>query len=175
MTLEEEVKECCEDIEDVHKEASQLKESCPEDAKKDLSGIEEKLEHFLSEARAAREKLDSGVREGFEGLVSGWRETRDRLQAHMRLLEAKNSVLSAQRLTGDQYYMAAESALTTSLHKIQEAAALLPNGDAHLSALIEEIERVSADIREKAAATAKALAEITAANERLIAGLKHAA
>lgn len=174
MTLEDNARKCCEDIEGVGQDAERLKGSCAEEAKKDLSGFEAKLERFRAEAREVRKKLDAGIREGLEGLIDAWNQTRDRLRAHLRLIDAKSSLASARRLAADQYYVAAESALTTALRQVTEARALLQKEDAHLTELVDAIEHAVNEIHEKADSAATTLEQVVACNERLLGELEQA-
>lgn len=168
MTLEDDVRSCCDDIEGVHDDAQRVRETGAEEAKQHLAKFDSKLEHFLRDAQDVRRKLDAGIREGFEGLVEAWRNTRDRLRGHLGLIEAKSNLASAQRLAKDQYYVAAQSALTTALRQTQEARALLGSEDAHLNELVEKIERVVEDVREQGQAAAERLESVVATNERLL-------
>ena len=172
MTLEEDVRRCCDDIEGVHENAQRVRESGAEEAKQHLAKFDSKFEQFLSNAQDVRRKLDAGIREGFEGLVEAWRDARDRLRGHLGLIEAKSNLASAQRLAKDQYYVAAESALTTALRQAQEARALLGSEDAHLNELVEKIERVVEDVREQGQATAERLEGVVTTNERLLEELE---
>lgn len=171
MTLEDDVRRCCEDIEGVHNDAERVRKCCADDAKQDLSKFESKLEDFRRQAHEARQRLDSGLREGFEGLVATWREGRDRLHGHLRLIEAKSSLASARRLGKDQYYVAAERELTTALRLIQEARPLLPAKDAHLKELLEQIEPAIEDFKQESQAAAARLESVVATNERLLVEL----
>ena len=173
MTLEDDVRRCCDDIEGVHHDVERVRKSCADDAKPDLSKFESKLEDFRRQAHEARQKLDEGLREGFEGLVAAWREGRDRLRGHLHLIEAKSSLASARRLAKDQYYVAAERELTTALRLIQEARPLMPAEDAHLKELLEEIEHAIEDFRQESKAAAARLETVVITNERLLAELEH--
>jgi hypothetical protein len=173
MTLEDDVRKCCEDIEGVCKDAERVRKVGNEDAKKHLAHLDSRLERFLAEAREVRRKLDGGIREGLEGLVTAWRDGRDRVSAHLRLIEAKSTLASAERLAKDGHYVAAESAVASALRLVQEARELLGTEDAHLSELVEKIERAIQDIKQEGKAAAARLEEVVAANERLLADLEH--
>ncbi len=175
MTLEEDVRKCCEDIENVQQDTERLKQSCAGDAKKDLSTVEAKLERFLTDARDVRKKLDAGVREGLETLVTRWRSARNRLRAHLHLVEAKSVLASAHRLASDQYYVAAENELTVALRLVNEARDLLPGVDAHVTELVRDIEHAVEDIHAKADTAAATLEKVVACNERLLAEMGEAA
>lgn len=175
MTLEDDVRKCCDDIEGVRTDAERLKKTCGDDATKDLSTVESKLEHFASEANEVRRQLDAGVRQGLEGLVGRWRSVCDRLRAHLRLIEAKSVLASARRLAGDQYYVAAENELTVALRAVTEARDLLPADDAHLTELVQEIQHAVEDIHAKADSAAATLEKVVACNERLLAEFEQAA
>ncbi|MFI5398025.1 MAG: hypothetical protein ACHQ9S_21010 [Candidatus Binatia bacterium] len=175
MTLEDDVRKCCNDIESVRNDTERLKKTCGEEAKKDLSSVEAKMDRFGSEAKAVRSKLDAGVREGLEGLISAWRDARNRVRAHLRLIEAKTALASARRLAADQYYVAAENELTVTLQHVTEARALLPSDDARVAELVEDIQRAVADIHVKADTTAATLEKVFACNERLLAELAQGA
>jgi ElaB/YqjD/DUF883 family membrane-anchored ribosome-binding protein len=175
MTLEDDVRKCCEDIEHVRDDAERLKKTCGEETKKDLSNVEAKMDRFLSEAKDVRQKLDAGVREGREGLLSAWREARNRVQAHLRLIEAKSVFASARRLAADQYYVAAENELSIALRHVTEAQVLLPSDDTRVAELVEDIQRAVADIRAKADTAADTLGRVVACNERLLAELAQGA
>jgi len=172
MTLEDDVRRCWEDIEGVHNDAERVRKSCADDAKPDLSKFDSKLEDFRRQAHDARQKLDSGLREGFEGLVATWREGRDRLRGRLRLIEAKSSLASARRLAKDQYYVAAERELTTALRLIQEARPLLPAADGHLKELLDEIEHAIEDFKQESEAAAVRLESVVTTNERLLVELE---
>ena len=115
MSIEDDVRQCCDDIEDVRNDAARVRMAGAEDAKQHFAKFDSKLDRFLHEAREVRQKMDAGVREGLDGLLTAWRDGRNRLRAHLRLIEAENMLTSAQRLARDQYYVAAESALTSAL------------------------------------------------------------
>jgi len=172
MTLEDDVRHCCDDIEGVHDNAQRVRKTGAEEAKSHLAKFDSKIEHFLRDARDVRRKLDAGIREGFEGLVEAWREARDRLRGHLELIEAKSNLASAQGLAKDQYYVAAESALTTALRQAQEAHALLRSEDVHLGELVKKIERAVEDVREQGQAAAEQLESVVATNERLLEELE---
>lgn len=175
MTLEDDVRKTCEDIAGVRNDAERLKKTCGDEATKDLSSVESKLERFVSEAGEVRRQVDAGVREGLEGLISRWRDARDRLRAHLRLIEAKSVLASARRLAADQYYVAAENELTVALRTVTEARDLMPTDDAHLTELVQEIQRAVEDIHAKADTAAATLEKVVACNERLLAELEQAA
>lgn len=172
MALEDDARRCCEDIESVRSDVERVRKAGSEDAKRHLAQLESKLERFVRDARDVPQKLESGIREGLEGLVTGWREGRDRLSAHLRLIDAKSTLASAQRLAKDQYYVAAESALTSALRQIQEASASLPAEDAHVNELVEKIQRAIVEIKEEGEAAGARLESVVAMNERLLAELE---
>jgi hypothetical protein len=172
MSIEEDVRECCDDIEDVRNDAERVRKAGAEGTKQHLAKFDSKLERFLHDARDVRQKLDAGIREGLDGLVTAWRGRRDRLRAHLRLIEAENMVASAQRLAKDQYYVAAESELTSALRKVHEAGPLLPAEDAHLGELVDKIERATRAIKEQGQAAAERLEGVVEINERLLAELE---
>ena len=174
MTLEDDVRKCCDDIEGVRTDAERLKRTCGDEATKDLSKVESKLERLSKEAGEVRRQLDAGAREGLEGLVSRWRDVRDRLRAHLRLIEAKSVLASARRLAADQYYVAAENELTVALRAVTEARASLPADDAHLAELVGAIQHAVEDIHAKADTAAATLEKVVACNERLLAELEQA-
>ena len=175
MTLEEDARKCCDDIENVRTDTARLKKCCAEDAQKDLSTLESKLEGFLTEAKDVRKKLDAGMREGLEGMINRWHSARNRLRAHLQLVEAKSVLASARRLAMDQYYVAAERELTVALRLVTEARDLLSADDTHLTDLVREIEHAVEDIHVKADTTAATLEKVVACNERLLADLAQAA
>jgi ElaB/YqjD/DUF883 family membrane-anchored ribosome-binding protein len=172
MSVDDDARKCCEDIEEVRNDAERVRKAGAEGARKHLANFDSKFERFLHDARDVRQKLDAGIREGLEGLVTTWRERRDRLRAHLRLIEAEDMLASAQRLAKDQYYVAAESELTSALKAVQEAGALLPAADAHLSELVQKIERATQEIKEEGQAAAARLESIVETNERLLAELE---
>ncbi len=172
MSIEDEVRQCFEDIEDVRNDAERVRKADAENAKKHLAKFDSKFDRFLHDAREVRQKLDAGVREGLNGLVTAWRERRDRLRAHLRLIEAENMLASAQRLARDQYYVAAESALTSALRLVQESCALMPAEDAHLTEMVHKIEHATRDIKEEGQAAAARLEGVVEMNERLLADLE---
>jgi chromosome segregation ATPase len=174
MTLEDNARKCCDDIEGIGQDTERLKGSCAQEAKKDLSSFEARLERFLTEAKEARKKLDAGIREGLEGLIDAWNQARDRLRGHLRLIDAKSSLASARRLAADQYYVAAESELTTALRRVTEARPFLQKEDVHLTELVEEIERAVKEIHEKADTAATTLEKVVASNERLLGKIEKA-
>ena len=174
MTVEDEVRQTCDDIEGLRQGTDRLKQACPEEAKPELSSLEGTLQHFVHDARDARAKLDAGMREGFESLVSSWRERRDRLHAHMHLLEARSALASARRLADDQYFVAAEAELTTALRKVREALERMP-ADAAMNALVAEIQSAIADVREAGRLAAAKLEEIAAYNQTLLSEITSAA
>ncbi len=175
MTLEDEARKCCDDIENVRHDTERLKQSCADEAKKDLSTVEAKLERFLAEAGDVRKKLDTGMRDGLEALVTRWRDARNRLRAHLQLIEAKSVLGSARRLASDQYYVAAENELTVALRLVNQARDLLPGADAHVTELVRDIERAVEDIHAKADTAAATLEKVVARNERLLAEIADAA
>lgn len=175
MSLEDDVRKCCDDIERVHSDTKRVKTSHAAATKEDLSKLEAKVGRFRHEAAEARKKLDSGVREGLEGLVNAWRDARDRLRGHLRLIEAKSVLKSAQRLAADQYYVAAEKELAVVLALVKEAQPLLPRRDTELADLVQRIERAVADIRTQASTTAAALEQVATDNERLLGQLDESA
>lgn len=175
MTLEDDARKCCADIENVRHHTQRLKERCADDAKKDLSTLEAKLDRFLAEAKDVRNKLDSGMREGLEALVTRLRGAHARLRAHLQLIEAKSVLASARRLAADQYYVAAENELTVALRLVNEACDLLPGADAHVTDLVREIEHAVQDIHAKADTAAATLERVVACNERLLAEIAQAA
>jgi len=175
MALEDEVRKCCEDIEQLHRETQDLKGRCAEEAKKDLTGLEGRLNRLLSESRPAAKAPDAAVRQAVEGLLHAWRKGRDRLRTHLKLVEAKSNLATARRLADDQYYVAAESALTTALRQVAEARATLPADDAELTGLVQEIERAVADIHVRADSAAETLEKLVAHNEQLLAAIEKAA
>ena len=172
MTIEDDVRECCDDIEEVHNDAERLRRDSADEAKEHLAKFDSKLEQFLHDAREVRQKLDAGIREGLEGLVSSWRARRDRLRAHLRLIEAENMLASARRLAKDQYYVAAESELTSALRLVQETGMLLGAEDASLTELVQKIERATREIKEQGQAAAERLESVVETNERLLAELE---
>ena len=172
MSIDDEVRRCCDDIENVRNEAGRVRKAVEPDAKQHLAKFDSKIERFLHDAREVQQKLDAGIREGLDGLVTAWRERRDRLRAHLRLIEADNMLASAQRLARDQYYVAAESQLTSTLRLVQEAGALLPTEDAHLTELVQKIERATQEIKEEGQVAAERLEGVVETNERLLADLE---
>jgi hypothetical protein len=172
MTLEDEARKCCEDIEGIGNDAERVRKAGAEGAKQHLENFDSKLQRFLAEAREVRRKLDAGIRDGLDGLVSAWRDGRDRLNAHLRLIEAKSTLASAQRLANDAHYVDAESALAGALQLVQDARQLMPTGDAHLDALVEEIEHAIREIKYQGEAAATRLEGVVAANERFLADLE---
>jgi len=172
MSIDDEVRQCCEDIEEVRNDADRVRKAGAEEAKKHLADFDSKLARFLHEAREVRQKLDAGIREGLEGLVNAWREGRDRLRAHLRLIEAESMLASARRLAKDQYYVAAESELTSALRAVREAGRSFPAEDAHLTELVQKIERATRYIKEEGEAAAARLEEVVETNERLLAELE---
>jgi ElaB/YqjD/DUF883 family membrane-anchored ribosome-binding protein len=172
MSIEDDVRQCCNDIEEVRTDAERVRSTGADSAKKHLDNFDSKFERFLHEAREVRQKLDAGIREGLEGLVTAWRERHTRLRAHLRLIEAENMLASAQRLAKDQYYVAAESGLTSALKLVHEAGALLPAEDAHLTELVQKIERATREIKEEGEAAAARLDSVVETNERLLAELE---
>jgi len=107
-----------------------------------------------------------------QALVEAWRATCDRLRANLRLIEADNRLPAAQRLARDQYYVAAESELTTALRLVREAAALLPAKDVHLAGLVQKIQRTMKEIKANGHAAAARLDDVVEMNERLVADLE---
>jgi predicted RNase H-like nuclease (RuvC/YqgF family) len=174
MTLEDEVRKCCEDIEKLQRETKDLKGHCAEEVKEDVSGLESKLERLLRESRAAG-KPGAPLPQPLEAVLAAWRHGCDRLRTHLKLVEAKSNLASARRLADDQYYVAAESALTTALRQVTDARAALPADDPELTALVQEIERAVADIHAKADSAAATLEKLVAHNEQLLAALDAAA
>ena len=172
VSIEDEVRQCCEDIEEVHNDAERVRKAGEQTGKQHLAKLDSKLDRFLHDAREIRQKLDTGIREGMEGLVNAWRATRDRLRAHLRLIEADNMLASAQRLARDQYYVAAESELTSALRLVQEAGALLPADHAHLTELVQKLEGATQKIKEEGQAAAARLEDVVRTNERLLADLE---
>jgi len=79
---------------------------------------------------------------------------------------------SAQRLARDQYYVAAESELTSALRLVREAGALLPAEDARLTGLVQKIERATREIKEQGQAAAARLEDVVEMNEHLLADLE---
>jgi hypothetical protein len=163
---------CCDDIEGLRNDAERVKKSGAEDVTKHLTSLKLQLEPFTREARQIRKKLDAGLREGLEELVAGWRNARGRLQAHLRLIEAKSTLASAERLAKGQYYVAAESALTTALRLLEEVRTLTPSKDAHLTDLVQKMERAVERFKRESQAAAARLQSVVAMNERLLAHLE---
>jgi hypothetical protein len=172
MSIDDDVRRCCEDIEKVRDDAERVRKAGAESARKHLANFDSKFERFLHDAGEVRQKLDAGIREGLESLVTAWRERRDRLRAHLRLIEADNMLSSAHRLAKDQYYVAAESGLTSALKLVQEAGALLPAEDAHVAELVQKIERATREIKKEGEAAAARLENVVETNERLLAELE---
>jgi hypothetical protein len=172
MTLEDDARKCCADIEGVGNDADRVRKGWVEDAKPHLANFDSKLQRFLAEAREVRRKLDAGIREGLDGLVNAWRDGRDRLSAHLRLIEAKSTLTSAQRLANERHYVTAESALAGALRLIQDARDLLGTQDAHMTELVEQIEHAIREIKHEGEAAATSLEGVVAANERLLADLE---
>lgn len=166
MSLEDDVRKCCDDIEGLHGDSQRLR-SRP-GAGKDLSHLDARLQRFLEESKAAREKLDTGVREGFEGLLRSWQQARDHIRGHLRLIEAKGALSSALRLAKDQYYVAAERELSVAIGLVKEARGLLSRHDAELQALLGKIEEAVASIHAQGDTAAAALDSVVAENERLL-------
>lgn len=171
MALDDDVRKCCDDIDEVRESTQRLKATSGEDTAKDLSNFEAKFERFVNDAKEAREKLDTGLRDGLDRLITAWFDARERIRAHLRLIEAKGMLASARRLATDQYFVAAESELTKALQLVHEASALLPGQDAHLAELANDIEQAVTDIRAKARSAASTLEKVFARNERLLAEL----
>jgi hypothetical protein len=169
MSLEDDARRCCEDIDDVRRDADRVNRRGGEETKKNLAQFQVKLGHFVKEAREAQEKLGKGVREGLDGLVTAWREARGRLQAHLCLIEAKGIIESARRLTADQYFVAAEAELSSALRRVMEARRLLGEKDASVTDLLKEIEGAVTETRAKASTAAARLEKAAAHNDRLLA------
>lgn len=172
MTLDDDVRECCDDIESVNTDAGRVRKAAAEDVKKHCAKVDSQLERFQRDAAEARKKLEAGIRDGLDGLVSAWREGRNRLRAHLRLIEARSVLASAQRLAKDQYYVAAESELTSALRLVREACTLLGTEKPPASELVEKIEHAIADIKREAQAAGEQLESVVATNERLLANLE---
>lgn len=88
------------------------------------------------------------------------------------LAEAKSTLASAERLAKGQYYVAAESALTTALRLLQEARTLMPSKDARLTELVEKMERAVERFKRTSQAAAARLQSVVATNERSLADLE---
>ena len=174
MTLEEDVKKCCQEVEGVHRDAERVKRHGNDDVRKDLSSFEEKLESFTHDVREASEKLNRGAREGLQRVVDAWREGRDRLAAHLRLIEAKGFLASARRLATEGDFTAARNELAAAMQDVKEATELMPGKDAHLAALNAEIERAVAEIQAAGKAATSTIEQAVAHSARLLEELKQA-
>jgi hypothetical protein len=172
MTLEDDARKCCEDIEEVGNDVERVRKAGAEDAKQHLEKLDSKLQRFLAEAREVRRKLDAGIREGLDGLVTAWRDGRNRLSAHLRLIEATSTLASAQRLANEGHYVEAESALAGALRLAQDARELLGTEDARLNELVEKLEYTIREIKYQGEAAATRLEGVVAANERFLADLE---
>lgn len=171
MARKEDLKKCCDDIEEVQRDVKRLKTSGRNEAEGHLSKFEAKFEHFVNDARDVSEKFGADVREGWEGFVTAWREAENRLRTHFRLVEARGMLASARRLAKGQYFVAAESELMAALRIVVDAQmiSLVPGKDPHLAELVREIEEAVTDIRAKAQTAAATLEKVVASNERLLA------
>lgn len=171
MSKDDDLRKCCDDIEEVERNVKRLKTSGGDQAKQDLSKFEVKFERFVRDAREASQKLGADMREGWEGFVTAWKEAENRMRTHFRLIEAKGMLASARRLAKDQYYVAAESELMAALRIVVDAQmnSLVPGKDPYLAELVKEIEQAVTDIRAKAQTAAAALEKVVASNERLLA------
>jgi hypothetical protein len=166
------VRACWDDIERFRNDATRLRKSGAKNVTKHLANLESQLEPFAREARKIRQKLDAGLREGLEEVEAAWRNGRGRLQAHLRLIEAKSTLASAERLAKGQYYVAAESTLTTALRLLQEARRLMPSKDARLTELVQKMEHAVERFKRESLAAAARLRGVVALNERLLAELE---
>jgi hypothetical protein len=169
MTIEDEVKKCCAEIDRVRSDAGRLRERCSEEAKEDLSSFESKLEGFAKEARDASER---GVRTGLQGVVDAWNSAHDRLVAHLHLIEAKSFLSSARRLAGEEDFVGSKNELASAVECVKDARELLDGEDGHLVHLERQIEQAVADIQTTAAAATNSIEQVVAENERLLQKLR---
>lgn len=167
----DDVKKCCAEIEKVRSDAERLKEHCPEEAKEHLSSFENKLERLAKEAQDASER---GVRAGLESVVGTWNSARDRLVAHLRLIEAKSFLASARRLAGEEDFVGSKNELAAAVQCVKDARELLSGEDAHLAHLERQIEQAVADIQATAAAATNSIEQVVAENERLLQEFRRA-
>ncbi|MFQ5666388.1 MAG: hypothetical protein ACE5I7_08130 [Candidatus Binatia bacterium] len=174
MSLEDDVRRCCDEVEGVHKDAQRVKQRCCDEAKKDLSAFEERLEQARRDVHAASETLNRGVRQELEAVVSGWRNAHERLAAHLRLIEAKSFLAAARRLAGEGDFVGAKNELAAAMDDAKEARALMPGKDVHLAELTRGIERAVEEIHAEAEAATDRIEEAVAHNERLLEDLKQA-
>lgn len=151
MTIEEEVRKCCKEIESILHDAEKLKES--PGTGEHLAKWEESVESFARQAREAGAKLDRVPSEGLQKLVEGWRGARDRLVGHLRLIEAKSFLASARRLASQDDFVGAQNELSAAVRDVREAHAQLPDHDSHLEQMERAVEQAAAELRTKAGAS----------------------
>jgi len=171
MTVEDEVEKCRAEIEKVRSDAERLKERCPEEAKEHLSSFENKLDRFAKEARDASAR---GARAGLESVIDTWNSARDRLVAHLRLIEAKSFLASARRLAGEEDFVGSKNELAAAMQCVKDAREILSGGDAHLAHLERQIEQAVAEIHATAAAATNSIEQVVAENERLLQEFRQA-
>jgi hypothetical protein len=149
MTIEEDVRKCCKEIESVRHDAEKLKKR--DDTGEHLAKWERTVEPFTRDAREATAKLDRGASEGLQKLVDRWRSARHRLEAHLQLIEAKSFLASARRLASEDDFIGAKNELIAAIRDLHEARAHLPEHDSHLNEMEKAAEQAAAEVGAKAA------------------------
>lgn len=155
MTVDEEVRKCCEEIESIRHKADGLKSRG--EADEHLARWERAVEPFVKQAREAGTKLDRAPSEGLQKLVEGWRSACDRLAGHLRLIEAKSFLASARRLAEQDDFVGAQNELTAAVGDLREASALLPEHDFRLRQVEEAVQQAAAELNAKASASIGAI------------------
>ena len=148
MTFEDEVRDTCREIESARHDAEKLK--CCEGTGEHLAKWERVVEPFARQAHEAAAKLDQGAFEGLQKLVEGWRNARNRIMAHLRLIEARGFLASARRLTSEGDFIGAKNELSAAIRDVHEAREQLPEADAHLTEVEQAVERATAELGAKA-------------------------
>jgi hypothetical protein len=175
MTIEEDVRKCCSEVESIRKEAERLRSKCNDETRKSFSRFDSKLERFVREAGEATEKLNAGLREGLERLVAAWQGAGARLSAHLRLIEAKGFLMGARRLAGEGDFLGAENELKAAVRDVQEAQKLMPGGDEHVNQLLRDIDSAVEAIRSHGAAATADIEATLRHNDELLDELGGAA
>lgn len=174
MALEDDVRHCCEEVDQMRERAKQAKKQAPPELRRHFSSLEGCIERFSGEARQAAEKLRSGTREGLDRMVETWREAQGRVSGHLRVIEAKSFLVSAKRLATEGDFVAAGNELAAAVRDAKEAARFIPSKDEHLVELTREIERAAADVEAKATSTTAHIEDALKRNERLLEELDQA-
>jgi septation ring formation regulator EzrA len=155
MTVEDEVRKCCKEIESIRHDAEKLKKRA--DTDEHLARWEHSVEPFVQQARDAGAKLEREPAEGLQKLVDGWRSARDRLAGHLRLIEAKSFLTSARRLAGQDDFVGAQNELGEAVRDVREARPQLSEHDFHLEQVAKAVEQAAAELSAKAGASIGAI------------------